>query len=225
MNHEIVLCGIQHKTNESNSGGNQGILDDCSREYFDLNIASEIDSDSILLLEGMSSTIRPGTRDYDWLLACTGSVLASSMARPLIVGFDQRTKKFQQNLRHSRVAQLVTRLKVRFLDVPQTYEEVLELIRAGGGAYKVISPLSLEESKSVKIMQRNNVEFDKCCIRALHQYPDRKRFVVAGLGHCLRIHLEKGWRLEITVPKILESKEHALALYEVYFYMYLWDAK
>lgn len=225
----ILLCGVQHPS----KGGSiitdtspRSLLNDESQTYFDLKILPRINNESVLILEGCYGTRYPDDKTYDARLCVISENLLQKHIYPDLIGCDDRFgNDINDALRwnsHFKTAMATRGTVVCFDELPHDYSQLMEFIRTERNSSRTIRPLSSQEKQSLKVTKRGDKEFEDNCVRKVRQNSRRDCFVIAGLLHCLHLHVLHGWDLEVCFQASGNAKFPIEKIYAMYYTSYCW---
>lgn len=201
----ITLVGVTHRVGRTMAESK--LMGDTSEKLFAETIVPRITDRSILFSEGaFRANIRPDQREYEDQLRGISASLASSGKRPVLGFSDPRSllgpKGIQEMVSDTLLVLDFFTGAVRYLDKPpKTLAAAVEFVVAARDSVKF--ELRREPSQQVRTAMRRlagyNEKFDELHIRKLEASSKEFEhgYLVAGLAHCLSIHLKTGWDLEV----------------------------
>ena len=181
-------------------------MDDESEQQFAERILPHIDDSSVLFSEGaFSGPVTPSARNYDAHLAKISQSLAASGKKPILGYADarasQKPKELQKMLND---IQIMIQFCARYIHIehkPTTIREAVRIILDKQDHIEYV--LHIKPDHEIKCVANRvrcyNELFNKSHIRQMTRASSEFQscFLVAGKAHCIALHLQTGWPMEI----------------------------
>lgn len=211
----ILLCGIYHP-----SWTTSRLMSNESQIYFDTHVVPKIRGDSLLFVESQLGVRHLGDENYEHYLDFVSEGLRQQRIHPVLIGCDIRNPDAMGV--HNGVSAEAQESSICFEELPQNYEQLVELARTGKNDFRTIRNLSPTEKQSVRVIRKKQIEFDNYLALRVRENSARNCFIVAGAIHCLHLHVQYGWPFEICHPTAKASVDDIQLIYVQYFRNYHW---
>ncbi len=223
MSKSVTLCGVLHRT----TIGAATYLHHRVQPIFNEQLLPRITNDSVVIIEGHNNSADSTDPRYGELLLHLGEKAFHSVRPRRIVGCDPRWKSNRTIATFFAAADTVTKAtqeKLRFETTPRSFGELVACVREGKAPYSLTSPFTIDETRAIRELRKACFAFDALCVRRIRNNSDSDRFVLAGLSHCLQLHVQYGWDLESLLPEAwnTEYPDFFGEAYSMYSVCYLW---
>lgn len=225
MSKTVTLCGVVHRNTSGVAA--RTYLHARVQPIFDEQLLPKITNDSVIIIEGHNRSANFTDSHYGELLQHLGEKAFQSVRPQRIVGCDPRWKSKRTKANFFVAADSVlkaTREKLRFEITPRSFEGLVVCVKEGKVPYSLTSPFTRDETQAIRELRKACFAFDALCVRRIRDNSDSDRFVLAGIAHCLRLHVQYGWELENLLPEEwnTEYPDFFADVYNMYAACYLW---
>lgn len=205
------LVGIQHNVRLSKDGKLQSpgylLSNSCAEKFREL-ILPQLNSGSVLFPEGRyeNDVITPGDRRYNALcsgilgnivgLTKTGVSLCFADARSQLSS-SQQTRYFQNMLDFSRYCTAYIEVKKN----PTTTDELITMVRENEVSYKIMNEPTWKIKRLANDLVKAHDTWTALMIKRLTAITQLgcQCFLVAGVAHCVDVHIKGGWPIQLLV--------------------------